>query len=279
MSKPPSELRVAIAGLGAIGARVAEALWAGSIPGLGLSAVSVRDVEKGRARLQALGIGGDEAPVPIVALDALPDHADIIVEALPAAAFRDVATPAIAQARILIVLSVGALLSAQDLIDRARETGAQIIAPSGAILGLDALRAAAEGEIERVTFKTRKPPKSLQGAPALDELGIDLDGITEPLRLFKGPVSEAVRLFPANVNVAAAVSLAGIGPDRTEIEVWADPNVQRNTHSVEVEASAARFSMTIEGVPSPDNPRSGLMTPQSVLATLRRLRATLVVGT
>jgi len=269
-----SKQTVAIAGLGAIGAAVAKALLAGAIPEMTLVAASARDVDKARATLGAAG-----AAIPLVAPGDLAALADIVVEAMPAAAFDDVAWPTIEQGKTLMALSVGCLLDRQSLIDRAKETGATIIAPTGAILGLDAIRAAAEGEIESALVETRKPPKGLVGAPYLIENNINVEGITEPLCIFEGAVRDAVKAFPANVNVSAAVSLAGIGPDKTRIKLWADPGVTRNTHTVTVVADSTRFTMTIEGVPSPDNPRTGMLTPNSALAALRRLGATLVIGT
>ena len=166
-----------------------------------------------------------------------------------------------------------------DLIDLAAETGGRIVVRTGALIGLDAVRAAAEGEIHSVTMVTRKPPGGLAGAPYLAEHGIDLDGLDKPLKIFQGSAGEGARGFPAIVIIAAALSLAGIGPERTRLEIWADPTVTRNTHTIEVEAEAARFTMTIENVPSEENPRTGRITPLSVIATLRRLTAPLVAGT
>ena len=108
---------------------------------------------------------------------------------------------------------------------------------------------------------------------------IDLEGLTEPLRVFAGSAREGAAGFPANVNVAAALGLAGVGPDRTRLEIWADPTVTRNTHRIRVEADSVRFEMTIENVPSAENPRTGRLVALSVLATLERLVAPLVVGT
>jgi len=102
--------------------------------------------------------------------------------------------------------------------------------------------------------------------------------VREPVRVFAGTAREAARGFPANVNVAAALALAGIGPDRTSVEIWADPTVTRNTHTITVEADAARLTMTIEGVPSPENPRTGRLTPLSVLALLEGLVGPLKIG-
>ena len=151
--------------------------------------------------------------------------------------------------------------------------------PTGALLGLDAVRAAGEGRIHSVSMVTRKPPKGLIGAPHLVQNQIRVDNLTTALKVFEGSARDAVRGFPANVNVAVALSLAGIGPDRTSIEIWADPGVTRNTHTITVDSDATRFTMTIEGIPSPDNPATGMLTPLSVIATLRGLVSTVKVGT
>src|SRR6185295_16410370 len=152
----------------------------------------------------------------------LANDCDIVVECLPPALFRDVALSAIDKGRILMPLSVAQLLENGDLIERARQKGARILVPTGALIGLDAVRAAAEGTIHSVKMVTRKPPAGLEGAPYLREKGISVSGLKEPLKVFDGSAREGARGFPANVNVAAALSLAGIGPDRTQLEIWAD---------------------------------------------------------
>ena len=170
-----------------------------------------------------------EAVAPRVAVvrpSALPELADVIVECVPKAAFAEVAAGAIEAGRTLVTVSGAALLVHDDLVRRAGETGATIILATGALLGLDAVRAAAEGEIAEVRMITRKPPRSLKGAPFLEENGISIDGLTEPLRVFEGTAREGAAGFPANVNVAAALGLAGVGPDRTRLEIWADPGAR-----------------------------------------------------
>jgi len=266
-------LKVGIAGLGAIGMTVAKRLSLG-IPHLALAAVAARD-EAGAAR--RLADNGIEAPV--VSVERLAERCDVIVECAPAAILRRIAEPAIAAGRTVIVLSVGALLDHLDLVERAATTGARIVVPTGALVGLDAVRAAAEGEIRSVRLTSRKPPSGLIGAPYLVERGIDLAGLEAPLKLFEGSAREGVRGFPANVNVSAALALAGIGPDRTRIEIWADPGITRNIHHIEVDADTARFSMTIENVPSLENPRTGKITALSAIACLRDLTSELRVGT
>lgn len=266
-------VNVAVAGLGAIGKVVAQALHAGQLPGLKLAAVSVRDQGKARGWLEANGISA-----PIVPLSGLPQHADIVVECAPGAVLPDIATPMLAAGRKVMVLSAAALLLHPELVETAREHGGQIIVPSGALLGLDAVTAAAEGRIDSVRMITRKPPNGLAGAPHLVRNGISVEGLAAPKLVFKGTAREAAIGFPANVNVAAALSLAGIGPDRTTIEIWADPGVTRNCHSIEVVSDAATFTVSIENVPS-QNPKTGLITAQSVLAALRKLNAPLRLGT
>jgi aspartate dehydrogenase len=178
----------------------------------------------------------------------------------------------------LLPLSVGALLRAPELEKEARRTGAKIVVPTGAIIGLDTVRAMAVGEIHSVTLETRKPPNGLAGAPHLVENNIDISALSEPLLVFKGSARDAAMGFPANVNVAAALGLAGIGADRTAVEIWADPTVDRNTHTVLISSDSGDASMTIRNIPSRENPRTGRIVANSVIATLQRLTAPLTAG-
>jgi aspartate dehydrogenase len=269
---PEQELKVGIGGFGAIGRRVAQALDAG-IPGLRLAAVSARGIAKAEQGMRAFA-----RPVPIVPLADLAAASDIVIDAAPAAALRDMAEPALRAGRYLIVISVGALLQATDLIELARRHRAQIIVPSGALIGLDAVTAAAEGKINSVRMISRKPVQGLLGAAYLQTAGIDIAGIKEPLKVFSGTAAQAAIGFPENLNVAAALGLAGVGAERTMIEVWADPALTRNTHRIEVDADSASFSMTIENIPS-ENPKTGRITALSIIATLRKLTSPLRVGT
>ena len=243
------------------------------MPGLTLACAAAGDRGKAQAFLDAEGIA-----CPIVPLSEFPAHADIAVECAPAAIIEDICRPMLEAGKSVIVLSCGALLPRPDLLDLAKAKGGRIIVPTGALLGLDAVVAAAEGEIASVRMTTRKPPGGLKGAPYLEKNGISVDGLTEAKRVFSGSAREAAAGFPANVNVAAALSLAGIGPDRTRIDIWADPAVTRNCHDIEVEADSANFRMSIENVPS-DNPKTGRIVALSVLAALRKLGAPLSVGT
>jgi aspartate dehydrogenase len=266
-------MRVAIGGFGAIGKVVARRLDQG-IDGLTLAAVSARDAARAE-----VAMAGFARPVPVLPLARLGDEADAVVECAPAAVLRNLAEPALSRARIVMVLSCGALLDNFDLVDLARRQGGRILVPTGALLGLDAVIAAAEGRIASVKMVTRKPPGGLMGAPYLVAESIDITGLTEPRLVFAGTAREAARGFPANVNVAAALALAGVGPDRTMVEIWADPTITHNTHRIEVEAEAARLSMQVENVPSAENPRTGRLTALSVIAALKKLTSPLAIGT
>ncbi|MEW6642315.1 MAG: aspartate dehydrogenase [Pseudomonadota bacterium] len=265
-------LRVAVAGLGAIGRVVAHRL-ADGIPGLALTAVAARDPRTARAWLDHAGIA-----CPVLPLDRLPEASDLVVECAPAAVLGEVCRPMLAAGKRVMVLSASALLRHDDLISLAQAHGGQIIVPTGALIGFDAVTAAAEGVIHSVRMVTTKPPAGFAGAPYLIDNGMSLDGLVVARCIFAGSARAAAAAFPANVNVVAALALAGIGPDRTRIEIWADPTITRNCHRIEVTSDAASFTMAIENVPS-ENPRTGRITAQSVIAALRKLTAPLRVGT
>jgi len=267
-----SSTRVAIAGLGAIGRAVARRLSDG-MTGLALACVAARDVGKAQEWLAAQRID-----CPVVALDALPQHSDLAIECAPAAILDQICRPMLAAGKQVMVLSAGALLPRPELIELAKAHGGQIIVPTGALLGLDAVAAAAEGTIHSVRMITRKPPNGLVGAPYLVANNISVSSLNTAKQVFVGTAREAAAGFPANVNVVAALALAGIGPERTTIEIWADPALDRNCHTIEVDADSARFSLSIENIPS-ENPKTGRITALSVIAALRKLHAPIRLGT
>jgi aspartate dehydrogenase len=265
-------MKIGIAGFGTIGKKVAQALDQG-IDGLELRGVYTRSAGEARRTLAEF-----RHPVQVQTMGELAATADVVVECLPKSAFMDVAPAVIAAGKLLVTVSGAALLEHPELIAEARRRGARIILATGALLGLDAVRAAAEGVIHSASIVTRKPPRSLADAEVVKQRGLDLAALRAPLQLFAGTAREGARLFPANVNVAAALGLAGIGPDRTQLEIWADPACTRNTHTIVVEADSARLEMKIENVPCDEHPGTGKITALSVIACLRSLGATLRVG-
>lgn len=254
---------VALAGFGAIGQKLARELSLDSA--LSLTAVAASSVDRSRALLEQL----DFDPALAVPTAALAEHADIVIECAPLAAFREIAEPVLRAGKTLLALTAGALIEHEDLLELAEQHGAVIAIPSGAIAGLDGVLAAAQGTITSAEIITRKPPTGLPGVTTPSK---------NPQLLFAGPVREAYRQFPANVNVAVAFSLAGIGPDKTRIEVWVDPAITRNEHTIRVESDAGYLETTVSNLPSAANPKTAAITAQSVMAWLRKQRSVLRIG-
>jgi aspartate dehydrogenase len=259
------ELSIALAGLGAIGSSMLAEI-ARSEPSIRIAAVSARDHDKAQGLLLAHGV-----KARILPLQDLPQSADLVVECLPAAQFDAIADATLAAGKGLMVLSVGQLARRNDLIPAFRQRGQRLIIPTGAILGLDVTRALARGEVKSVKITTRKSPKGLSGAPHFAKTGLDPFSLTKPTCVFDGSAREAIIGFPANVNVAVALSLAGIGVDRTRCVIWADPSEGANVHQIDIETPGNTVSMTISGKPDPKNPRTSQMTALSAVAALKRL--------
>jgi len=257
-------LKVGIVGMGVIGRRVADAVTRG-IAGTALVGVSVREP-------------ATAAGYPVLPLDELIERADLIVEAATQAALREFGPAVLSAGKHLMVLSVGALVGVLDgWAALAEKHRCRILVPSGAIAGLDGVKGAREGAITAVTMETRKPPRGLAGAPYIEQQRIDLDRITTETLIFEGPATEAVRGFPANVNVVAALSLAGIGPERTRIKIYAVPDQARNQHRITVEGEFGTLRIEVENVPS-ENPRTGRLSYLSAIAMLRELGSAVQVG-
>ena len=268
------EYSVGIIGLGAIGLQIGKTIDKGHIPNLSLVAISSKNMAKAKQNVALF-----EKPPSVTSIEETVQCADVVIECAPATIFEKVANLTIKAGKILIPASVGALLPRMHLVDEAKKTGAKIIVPTGALIGLDAVRAAAEGTIQSITLKTRKPPNGLAGAPHLVENNISVENLKEAKLVFEGSARDGAKGFPANVNVAAALSLAGLGPDETTLQIWADPSIDRNMHTITVEADSARFTMSIENIPTEENPRTGKITALSIIATLRRLTAPIISGT
>lgn len=266
-------LDIAIAGFGSIGRLVGRHLDEG-VQGLRLVSVSAANLRRARESLKTF-----HARVDAVPLERIADTADVIVDCAVPQVFRDAVTPAIERGRTVVTVNATSLIEHSDVIDRAERTGARIILVSGSVLGFDALRAANVGVINSVLMVTRKPPLSLANSPWIHEHGIDVRGIVKPTRIFEGSAREAAVAFPDKFNIAAAVALASIGPDRVRIEIWLDPAVERNVHRISVDADSTRFDMEIQNVPNPGHEGTGPLTAYSVIAALKDLTATFRAGT
>lgn len=275
MNARRARLRVTVAGLGTIGTEVAWRL--DEVDRVELSRVAGRDQVATGNRCRSLGL-----LVPAVTSSELPGDADVVVDTAPGAAFEEIATRALSAGRTLVTVNTAALLEHFDLVDIAHETGGRILVATGALVGLDAVRAAALGQLHQVTMRTAKPPMAFasvaSAAVVAARHGVDLETLAEPLCLYSGSARDGAKRFPANVNVAASVALAGLGPDATRLEIWADPSLERNTHTIEVEADSASFQLRIQNVPTDSNPGTGRLTALSVVDTVLGLVAPLRVG-
>lgn len=265
-------LKIGLVGAGVMGSMIARAIDEGTCPG---TLVAVADLDERAARALA---GSLRNRPEVVTTREVVRAADLVVEAAAPAALPSLLTEIAAEGKNLLVLSVGGLIDQDERLAEAARKGSQIYCPSGAIAGLDAVRAAAGGRIEGARITTRKPPAGLAGAPFFRATGIDPAEITSPRVVFEGSAREACREFPQNVNVSAALSLAGIGVDRTEVRIIADPGLTRNFHTIEVWGDFGRIRTETENVPS-ENPRTSRLAALSAIALIRTLGASLRVGT
>lgn len=253
---------IGIVGCGAIGRALIRAATAGRLA-VAIAGVTSRTESSARRFLSEF-----EQPTPYLALNRLIESADLVVEAAGGAVVPPLAEQVFAAGKDLMVISVGALLDHPEIIERSRASGCRLYVPSGAIAGLDGIKSAVMGKIAHVTHTTRKPPAGLEGAPYLVERGISLAGLQEEKEIFTGSAREACRGFPANVNVTAAVSLAGIGPDQTRVKIFAVPGLARNCHDIDVEGEFGKLHVRIENVPS-ENPKTGKLTALSILRAVQ----------
>ena len=253
---------IGIVGCGAIGKALLRAVENGKLS-VGVAGVTSRTESSAREFLAAFS-----RPPAYLPLKNLIDSADMIVEAAGGAVVASLAEQVFAAGKDLMVISVGALLDHPQIIENSRRTGCRLYVPSGAIAGLDGIKSAVMGAITHVTHTTRKPPVGLEGAPYLVERGISLAGLQQEKEIFSGSAREACRGFPANVNVTAAVSLAGIGPDQTRVKIFAVPGLVRNCHDIDVEGEFGKLHVHIENVPS-ENPKTGKLTALSIIRAVQ----------
>ena len=265
-------MKLGVVGLGVIGKAVVKAADEGKIP-VDIPVAATRTPEKVKDFLASL-----KNPPRMTDMAGVAQEAEVVMEASGGGTVEAICHESFARGKDVIINSVGALLDRNDLLEEAKSGGSRIFVPSGAIIGLDGLKGASAGGMESVTMTTRTPPESLKGAPYIEAQGIDLDAIDEPTVIFEGNPLEACKAFPANVNVSAAVSFAGIGPHRTKLRVVCDPTVNRNIHEVEAVGEFGRSFIRIENVPS-ENHRTGILTYLSAFSFLRDRTSTLIVGT
>lgn len=256
-------IKVGVAGAGAIGSAVCRALEKG-ITGYELA---------GYADLK------DDMPFKAPHFDfaGLIAASDLLIECLPPAVAPGFIETVLRAGKDIIVISSAALVIHNDLLNIHKESTSRIIVPSGALVGLDGVNAMKNMRILSARIASTKPPKGFTGAPYVDKMNIDLTRIDTKTRIFEGNALEAAKGFPANVNVAATLSLAGIGPEKTRVEIWADPETNRNTHEIVVETEFSTLEARISNAPDPANPKSSILAAQSIIAALQGLSEPLAV--
>lgn len=268
-------LRIGLAGFGSVGRYLAGRIDEGALPGAELVAISAINLD--RARTNAADL--KNCSPRVVPLAELPDHAEVIVECATADAFPEVARTVLERGRTLLALSAGGVPAFPDIADFAARHGGRIRIASGALPGLDSVRSAAEGTIRSVKLNSRIKPSTFVGERFVQDRGIDFSApLPEPVHIFTGSAREAAEAFPRHFNVAISLSLAGVGFDRTQVEIWADPNIPGAVHNVEIEADEVTFSMTSRNRPSQTNPKTSRIIAPSVLAALRSMVSPLHVG-
>ena len=272
-------LNIGLVGCGTIGTEIATAVDTGRVPNASLAAVSDIDDEQVETLVRSL----DGTPDRVDSVSRLAAEADLVVEAAGQTAVQNVAVEVLDSNTDLMIMSVGALARGslrRSVIETADAKSARVYVPSGAIAGLDAIKAAAlADELSSVTLTTRKPPSGLEGAPYIENNDIDLGELDEETIIFEGPATEAAQAFPANVNVAMSLSLAGIGPQETAVTIVADPEETNNVHQIEAKGSAGRIQTTVQNVPSPTNPKTSYLAALSAIEKLRSMTVTTNTGT
>lgn len=272
------KLRIGIIGCGTIGSYVLDAVQINDVKNAKVAVVCGRtNQSKGKDKV-------DEYNIPwITNPDELLDYdLNVVVETASHEALADYG-PKILRAGIdLIPLSLGTLVDAnvlEELISEANSGNSILHVPSGGIGGLDALQAALIAGVDNVTMTTRKAPVAWKDIHYVEKMNLDLKNMEEPTVLYEGSARHCVKEFPQNINIAAALSLAGIGFDKTQIRIIADPHVKYNTHEISWEGKAGRFQMTLENEPVPTNPRTTYMACLSAVASLNRTRSPYRIGT
>lgn len=265
-------LSVGIVGCGSIGRALLKAGDSDEL-GMPIAGVTSRNASTAREFLSTLA-----KPVPYLGLEELVERSSLLVETAGGHVVPSLAEAAFGAGKDLMVISIGALLENPEVIGQARSLGCRLYAPSGAIAGLDGIKSACQSRVDRVEMVSRKPVEALEGAPYLVENEIPVTGLSEEQEVFYGSAREACRGFPSNLNVSAAVSLAGIGPDRTTVRIVADPSLDRNCHDITVEGEFGLLRVHIENIPS-ENPKTGRLTALSIIRSIRDVADSFKIGT
>jgi len=216
---------------------------------------------------------------PVLSIAALIQRSDLVIECAHVSVVPDLLKRAIRRRKDLLIISTGGLVGQERHLEKAKKRGCHITIPSGAVFGIDGLKAAALFPFKRVTLTTRKPPQSFEGVPFVVRKKIQLSRIKRPTVLFRGSLKKAIQNFPQNINVASTLAFSGIHPRRLKIQIIADPSKKRNSHEVVLEGPLGTLKSFCENVPSQENAKTSRLAIVSVLAALKALFDPVRVGT
>lgn len=269
------KIKIGLIGCGTIGTEIAQAIDTKFKHKASLSVVFDIDDKKAEALQKRLN-----SKPTILSIDALIKKSDLIIEAASAKVSGLIAKKAILAKKDIIIMSTGGIIKKYTAIfNLAKKNNCKVYLPSGAICGLDGVKAALLGKIKKVELITRKPAGALAGAPFVTKNNIDLNKINTETVIFEGNAEEAIEGFPANINVACTLSMAGIGPKKTKVKIIASPLSTKNIHEVVLEGGFGRIVAKTENVPSPDNPKTSYLAVLSAIATLRQILEPIKIGT
>ena len=268
-------IQIGIIGCGTIGSAMARAIEQKFSRFASLTYVS----EINPAQIQKLRHKLRSSQFRVVSIAKLIKRSDLVIEAASVQAASEAIPRALKAGKRILILSVGGLLKVKNLKKLTARSKGYILIPSGGIAGIDAVLAAKAGQIRSVRITTRKPLRSVQNAPYFLKNGARFRKIKKPTLIFEGNASEAIKNFPENVNVAVTLSLAGIGPEKTRVRLFASPTYRYNIHEIELEGKFGRMVSRVMNLPSKENPKTSALAVGSALATLKKIFSQIKIGT
>jgi len=266
--------KLGIIGCGAIGNDIAEAVDKGNINVL---LYACFDID--RKKYDALAAKLKNVKPVFMEAEELMKNCDLVVECAHKDAVNGIFKMAIRHNRDIMFLSAGGVLENTDLIEEARKKKINVFVPSGAVVGIDGLDAAKYSGLRKVTLITRKPPKAFKGVKSLIDKGINVDEIKTETTVYDGNARDAVKDFPQNINIAATLSLAGVGAEQTHVKIIIDPFISNNIHEIIVEGDFGRFRAITENLPSPNNPKTSYLTSLSAIVLIKKIVEPIHIGT
>ncbi|MFP4465949.1 MAG: aspartate dehydrogenase [Candidatus Goldiibacteriota bacterium] len=268
--------KLGIIGCGAIGREIAGAIDKGDID---VNFYGCHDLKKENFNVLAGKLKNIRKPRFFDTNTELIKKCDLIVECASKDSVKEIFEKIIKFEKDVMFLSVGGVLANMDLFEEAKEKMIDVYIPSGAVIGLDGLEAAKYKGLKKVTLVTRKPPAGFKGVKYLKDRNIDVDSIKTETVVFDGNARDAVEDFPANINVAATLSIAGIGAKDTNVKIIIDPFTRVNIHEIIVEGEFGRFKAITENMPSPNNPKTSYLTALSTIVMLKGIVEPIHIGT